>query len=554
MSFRNIYRLPQVVVIGKESVGKSQLVSALTKQRAISDNFSGTTIACEYYRDEDFIFIDTPGILRQLDSHASRFALDALKANDRVLLVVSATNFDQDLDDLLPLVENKQGIIVVTFWDKLVSIPEAESRLTKIREKTQIPIIPVNARHLTEEERNNIKQALSSSQTPFSFGSLSVRAGWNIKPSSTVFDIPVFGQILSLVLLILPAYFSARTANSLADKLFEPLKDLLKPLLDQVSAWPGFLFAVFGGDYGIIAMLPFLFLYSVPTVLIFSVIIAILKASGLVDRMTSVLHPLLLPFGLAGRDLVRIMMGFGCNVPAVINSRACSVCTRENCVTAIGIGSACSYQLPATMAVFAAAGTPQLIIPYLFLLAVVTLILLYFTASPESRNPYNTLMIQNRVFLQWPTVSALMREISLVIRQFFFLALPVFFLICAAAALLAWSGVLDAFSWLLGPVMILFNLPPEAAVAVVLGSIRKDGIAVALLDMSTNTLKVPLEGKVQLLTAVLLAGIFSPCLVTILTMYRELGWRFTLKLVLRQASAAFAFCALVAWGGIALLR
>ena len=35
---------------------------------------------------------------------------------------------------------------------------------------------------------------------------------------------------------------------------------------------------------------------------------------------------------------------------------------------------------------------------------------------------------------------------------------------------------------LLAPVMTLFNLPPEAAFAVVLGSVRKDGLAIGLLS------------------------------------------------------------------------
>jgi len=543
----NTAALPQIVVIGKESVGKSQLVAALTGRRAVSDNFPGSTIACEFYADAFFTYIDTPGILRLSDSHASRLALDALTRSDRVLLVVSAAHLDQDLDDLLSLVENKHGAIVVTFWDKVDSIPNADERLTLIRRAAQIPVIAVDARRLTEAERQTIHQALAAASLRFPAGPLSVRAGWRIEPKPGVFEIPVLGQAISLGLLILPAWFAAQNANALADRLFEPLKSLIRPLLERVNAWPGLPAAVFGGDYGVVAMLPFLLLYSVPTVLIFAVIIALLKASGLVDRMTTALHPLMLPFGLAGRDLVRVMMGFGCNVPAVINTRSCSICTRENCVTAIGIGAACSYQLPATVAVLAAAGNPQLITPFLVLLVVVTMALLSLSASRASRDPRNPLMIEGRAFLQWPPFSAVTRETLLVIRQFFVLALPVFFIICAAAAVLAWSGVLEALTRGLGPAMAVFNLPQEAAAAVVLGSIRKDGLAIALLDMEAKSLKVGLEGPVQLLTAVLLAGVFLPCLVTVLAIARELGWRFALRLMLRQAAAAAAFCALVAW-------
>ena len=54
---------------------------------------------------------------------------------------------------------------------------------------------------------------------------------------------------------------------------------------------------------------------------------------------------------------------------------------------------------------------------------------------------------------------------------------------------------------------------------------------------------------VQLLTAVYLAGVLLPCLVTCLTIVREEGRAFALKLVGRQAVAATGFSVLLAWGG-----
>ncbi len=56
-------------------------------------------------------------------------------------------------------------------------------------------------------------------------------------------------------------------------------------------------------------------------------------------------------------------------------------------------------------------------------------------------------------------------------------------------------------------------------------------------------------GAVQLLTAVYLAGVLLPCLVTCLTIAREQGRTFALRLVGRQAVAATGFSALLAWAG-----
>jgi Fe2+ transport system protein B len=67
--------------------------------------------------------------------------------------------------------------------------------------------------------------------------------------------------------------------------------------------------------------------------------------------------------------------------------------------------------------------------------------------------------------------------------------------------------------------------------------------------MEAGTLKVPLESPVQVLTAVVLAGIFLPCLVTVLAIARELGWRFAIRMMVRQATAAVLSCLVLAWGG-----
>ena len=101
----------------------------------------------------------------------------------------------------------------------------------------------------------------------------------------------------------------------------------------------------------------------------------------------------------------------------------------------------------------------------------------------------------------------------------------------------------------MGPAMALFNLPPESALAVVLGSVRKDGLAIGLLNGDWDTLKVPLESPVQILTAVYLAGVLLPCLVTVWAVAKEMRPRFALKMMARQVAFAVMFSAGIAWVG-----
>jgi ferrous iron transport protein B len=58
-----------------------------------------------------------------------------------------------------------------------------------------------------------------------------------------------------------------------------------------------------------------------PLVLVVSAAIAVLEDSGLGPRMATSLHNLFSAFGLSGRSLYPLVLGFGCNVPAAIQSR-----------------------------------------------------------------------------------------------------------------------------------------------------------------------------------------------------------------------------------------
>lgn len=147
--------------------------------------------------------------------------------------------------------------------------------------------------------------------------------------------------------------------------------------------------------------------------------------------------------------------------------------------------------------------------------------------------------------MQWPSLSALWRDISSTLRQFFWQAMPIFVLICVVASLMAKFGVLEAMSRILGPLMAFFNLPSESALAVVLSSIRKDGI---FLFAANDGLAFPMAAS-QVLRAVYLAGVLLPCLVTALTIARESTWKSTGLMLARQAAFALLFSFVLAWGG-----
>jgi Fe2+ transport system protein B len=546
--------LTTCLVCGLESVGKTQLLASLTGRLPLPENFRGSTLACETYRDGVLRWTDTPGLLRESETATTRAALDSLSDAERGVVVARAERAVEELAALFPVVAGKVGFVVLTFADRLPPETDRQAGAAAMSRALGVPVFVVDARRLSPEEAASIRSAAVAPAAevgrfpeappvdpPAPFAPVTRRA--------TALERIVSFPLVALALLFLPAGFAVLNANRFADWLYDPLAGLLEPALARIATWPGLPAALFGGDYGLVAMFPFLILYAAPTIITFSAILALYKSTGLIDRISVALHPWLRPFGIGGRDLVRVVMGFGCNVPAVIASRSCHSCSRGACVSAISFGSACSYQLPATLAVFGAAGMAGMALSYLAVLAATTLIYLRFTTPRALRLATNRLLIPAADPLHRPSWTGVWREIAGTLKQFVLMAFPVFIGICFIAATLAWLGALDAMARALAPVMAIFNLPGDAATAVVLGSIRKDGLAIGLLDSDWGAIKVALTTPAQVLTAVYLAGVLLPCLVTLFTIGKEMRWKFAAKLCGRQMAWASGFAILIAWGG-----
>ncbi|CCQ56642.1 Similar to ferrous iron transporter protein B [Crocosphaera watsonii WH 0005] len=533
-----------VVVIGKENTGKSQLIASLTGKSAYSDNFRGSTIACETYQSEAYTFIDTPGILYRSDTVTTRQALRQLQENDTVLLVVKATDVDQDLADLLPLVADKRGIVVITFWDKLFSTTHNQKVVREWSKTSNLSIVTVDARYLTAQQQNFIVEALRQPHT-FPIEWIPQRAGWHIQPQPTLLEHRNLGWLVAIALLLIPAIIAVWGTNSFATIVDPVMQGVIASIIEPLSQLPIWLREILIGQYGLVTMGPLLFIWAMPTVVLYALFLGAYKASGLVERITITLDPLLRKFGLSGRDLVRVIMGFGCNVPAVINTRSCSSCSRGTCISAIAFGSACSYQFGATLGVFSAANLTYLVVPYLLYLTATTLIYTRIISSSTAKSTQNALVIEGRAFLEFPRWSVIWREAKSTIQQFLFNAIPIFVIITIIASLLNWLGVIATLANIINPLMGWFNLPPEASLPIVLASIRKDGLLL-FAEPETLAMLTPL----QVLTGVYLAGVLLPCLVTLLTIMQEKSSRFALLLLGKQAIAAIIFSLFLAWGGL----
>lgn len=209
-------KLVDCVIVGKESVGKSQLVSSLTGTSANHTNFRGSTVNVELCQGRDRTFIDIPGILRKSDTQTTTLALAALRDSDLVVLVAQATTLDDDLTEMLPLVVGKRGIVVVTYWDKVEASEEDDQAIERLSHDAGVPFVAIDARKLTAQDRFRIEKALLNADS-FARVKLTKIAGWRIELKPGLLEHRILGPIIAILLLLLPALATIYGANRVAD-------------------------------------------------------------------------------------------------------------------------------------------------------------------------------------------------------------------------------------------------------------------------------------------------------------------------------------------------
>ncbi len=535
-----------VVLIGLESSGKSALFRGLTGG-AVGDeaNFRGSTVACRRRRlaDSTCELVDTPGVRVRDDCATTRLALSALAEADTVLLVARGTHAGPEVETLLRElgVAGRRAALVLTFADK--APPELPVLAGYYRRALGLPVFAVDARSISATRRCEILAAVEDAAVLGSpSGGEAAPTIATVQPSRTPFEGKRLAPWLALLCvagLFAGPVWAAFTIAAWAQPRFETA--ILAPLVERLGGLPPLWHALLAGGHGLFTLGSYSLLWAFPVVVLIGLSVALGEETGLKDRITAALDPWLRRVGLAGRDLLPVLTGFGCNVVAVRQSRSCSRCTRRSCVSLIAFGSACSYQIGATLSVFAAGGHGWLFAPYLTALVLVGALHTRFWHGGLSRGGMRPL--HERAFLQAPSWRAVAWRLRATAGQFLLQAMPVFLGICVVAALLAHSGVMDRLAAAAAPVLRVLGLPGEAAPGVLFAILRKDGLLV--LNAGDGALLSALPAG-QAFVLVWLSSTLTACLVTLATIARELGPRTALALAGRQAATALATTALLA--------
>lgn len=341
----------RIALVGMPNTGKSTLFNRLTGAGAHVGNWPGLTVELLAARlllgDSMVELVDLPGLHNlhgfSEDERVARHFIETQEVNG-LLVVLNAMQLDRQLSLVLQLKE-----LGLPLYLALNMSDEAVSRGAKIdvpllEKRLGMPVCMVSAKHGQGMPllRDGLTQWLRQHPDPMvarkaalagddaiehdldSLVSKAVHIPTDLPDSLTdrldkALLHPWLGLPLFLLLVLVVFQLVYGLGTPLQDGLGWLLDTLkagwLEPLAAGLPAWAGS-FLLEGLYDGIGTVLTFL-----PIIVVFFLAMAVVEDSGYLARAAFLMDALMARMGLDGRAFVLQLMGFGCNVPAMMGAR-----------------------------------------------------------------------------------------------------------------------------------------------------------------------------------------------------------------------------------------
>jgi ferrous iron transport protein B len=308
--------------------------------------------------------------------------------------------------------------------------------------------------------------------------------------------------------------------------------DVLEPLLKHAPAW--FSGLMLDGIYnGIGTVAAF-----IPIIVLFFLVMTMVEDSGYLSRAAFLVDALMAKMGLDGRGFVMMLMGFGCNVPALMGTRVMRSRNMRLLTMLVIPLSLCSARLQVFLFMTATLFTPQQAPLVLFSLYMVSFATIFLTAiiykgRYSSTEPFILELPPYRfptprqIWLRgWQEVRHFLTRASkfIIIGVLLVWALTNFPSDVPAASAGTIAGKIGL--WL-APVLNPVGIDGQLAIALIFGFVAKEivvGALAVIYGLQGDALMQVMATKldwVQGMSFMLFTLIYTPCLSTIATLKNE---------------------------------
>ncbi|WOF17160.1 ferrous iron transport protein B [Methanoplanus sp. FWC-SCC4] len=258
-----------------------------------------------------------------------------------------------------------------------------------------------------------------------------------------------------------------------------------------------------------------------PFVFTFYILVSILEDSGYMTRAAFLADRAMHRVGMHGQALIPMVLGFGCNVPAIMSIR--QLTKREKIIASFLITmvpcSARTVIIAGIVAVFV--GIPAAFSVYLIIFVLIILTGLVLTRiTPGDQFG----MILEMSPLRRPKPKQTLSRAWLHMKEFLFIAMPLLLVSSVILGVLQYAGIVQAFQDMLAPVMeSVLGLPDYASTSLLFGILRKEMAFETLAILAGTADLGSVMTAVQLYIFAIVSVLFVPCISTIAVLYREMG-------------------------------
>ncbi|TXT24651.1 MAG: ferrous iron transport protein B [Gallionellaceae bacterium] len=561
--------MKKIALLGMPNTGKSTLFNRMTGAAARVGNWPGITVELlsgKILLGGDMVeIVDLPGIY---DLHGfsddEQVVRHFLRDNvpDLALVVLNATQIERQLSLLLQLKQlNLNMVVLLNMADEARKFGITVDT-GKMTEALGIPIFLLSAKYgtgynesmqaaaralryttpgLAENLRDQLKQdgQIETEMARVLQHSVQVPARLPDNLTNQLdhlmlhpwLGLPIFFGIMYL--LFQAIFFFGQPLQTGVNALFGWLREAaIVPLLAFLPAMlQGLLLdGVYNGVATVAAF--------VPLIVLFFLFMAIVEDTGYLSRAAFLMDVLMAKMGLDGRSFVMLLMGFGCNVPALMGTRVMRSRPLRLLSMLVVPFSLCSARLQVFVFVTAALFSPKaaplvLFSLYLFSFAsaILTALLFkrYFPSSEPfllELPPYRFPTLRQMMLRGWHEVQHFLRRATLFIVAGVVLVWLLTHLPPSAAPASAdtLAGIIGG--WL-HPLFEPVGITPELTIALIFGFVAKEiviGSLAVIYGLGGEALSGALAQQldwVQAYSFMLFTLIYTPCLSTIATLRSE---------------------------------
>jgi ferrous iron transport protein B len=336
----------------------------------------------------------------------------------------------------------------------------------------------------------------------------------------------------------------------MSDQLALFWASLISPNLQRVVYWfvPNEVLGktiLWGVDGGILAALS----VGIPFVLTFYLVLAVLEDSGYLGNVAYVTDTLMRKLGLHGRSIIPLIMGLGCNVPAIMATRVLTSRRERLLASTLITLTPCSARIAVVL------GAVAYFVGWQYALGIFLIDLLVIGIIGKSLKvlmPGDSEGLVMEMFpFRIPSFRSIMKKTWFRFKAFVFMAFPIVTIGSMALGGLYELGILNQFSATSGPaIYAVLGLPAVASVALVLGILRKEltlqllvALAVMQYGAAARSLSVFMS-PLQLFVFALVVTLYFPCIATASVLGREMGWKSAGAIMIGDVAIALALGAI----------